>query len=185
MFRSLALIIIICSLIASARADEQIATYRILGLCSPDRVEDLRECFKEVTTAQIESIDFDKGECTLRFDLDKIFPGVKPDKRPPFEDLVKRFSERLNGVSHGTFKLRAIGALPREKLQRLDLKVGLLDCKACRLGAYFTIANIVGVEQVNVAAEGNLITAWIDPAMTNREALVDALKKAGVDFTTP
>jgi hypothetical protein len=185
MIRHLVILIAFSLLATSARADEQSASYRVVGLCSLDRVEDLCEAFKEVTTAQVERIDFDKGECTLRFDLAKIFPGVKPDKLPPLEDLVKRFSERLNGVSHGQFKLRALCALPREKLQRIELKIGLLDCKACRLGAYYAVANIEGVEQANVAAEGNQMTAWIDPAKTNREALVEALKKAGVDFTAP
>ncbi len=71
-----------------------------------------------------------------------------------------------------------------DKLQKIEIQVGLLDCKGCRYGAYIAIAKLDGVEHATVS-ESALLTAWIDPAKTNREALIEALKKGRVELVTP
>ena len=67
----------------------------------------------------------------------------------------------------------------------LRVAVAGLDCKGCAYGAYRAIAMIDGVERAVVSFRDGHVTARIDPAKTNREALVTALRKAQVDVTQP
>src|SRR5258706_1750990 len=133
-------IMILCSTILPSKAEEQTVTYRVVGLCTPDRQDDLREAFKEVPNVEIASIDYDNGECTLRYDLTKLSAGSK--KPPTDEALLKQLKDRLNGVSHGLFSLKARSVLPKEKLQKIEIKIGILDCKGCRFGTYYAVATI-------------------------------------------
>jgi hypothetical protein len=173
-------VILVCATLSALRAEEQTVIYRVVGLCSPDRQDDLREAFKEVPNVQIASIDYDNAECTLRFDLAKL--GFDPKKPPDDDKVLTQLANRLHGVTHGLFTLKARCALPKDKLQHLDIKIGILDCKGCRLGTYYSIARMDGVEQANLIAKPSEISAWIDPAKVKREALIDALKKARVDL---
>ncbi len=175
-------ILLFCAMIFSSKAEEQTVTYRVVGLCTPDRQGDLREAFKEVPNVEIVSIDYDNGECAIRYDLTKLSPGSNPKKPPTDEAILKQLKERLNGVSHGLFSLKPRCALPKDKLQKIEIKIGILDCKGCRLGTYYAVAAIEGVEQVNISTTPSQVIAWIDASKTNREALVAALKKARVDF---
>ena len=170
------------AMIVSSKAEERTVTYRVLGMCTADRQKDLQEAFKEVPNVQVAGIDFDNGECSLRYDLATFWPGSDPKKPPADDKILERIRDRLNGVSHGLFTLKARSALPKDKLQRIEIKIGILDCKACRLGTYYAVANIDGVEQVNIASEPQRVCAWIDASKTKREALVAALKNARVDF---
>jgi copper chaperone CopZ len=60
-----------------------------------------------------------------------------------------------------------------------------LDCKACALAAYESIAKIDGVEQATASFRDGLVTARIDPARTSRAALEEILKKRGVTLKGP
>ena len=166
----------------TSQAEDRTVTYRVLGLCTPDLQNELREAFKEVPNVAVTGIDFDNGECTLRYDLATFWPGADAKKPPADEKILERIRDRLHGVSHGLFTLKARCALPKDKLQRIEIKIGILDCKACRLGTYYSVANIDGVEQVNIAVDPQRVCAWIDASKTKREALVAALKNARVDF---
>src|SRR5437868_2813146 len=150
MFQKTILALLLCAAIAAARAEEQTVVYRVVGLCSPERQADLREAFKEVPNVEIAGIDYDNGECSLRYDLSKL--GHNPKKPSTDETIMKQLSDRLNGVTHGMFKLKARCAIPKEKLEKIEIKIGILDCKGCRLGTYFAVANMDGVEQVNISA---------------------------------
>ena len=70
--------------------------------------------------------------------------------------------------------------LPADKVSKVEIKVGLLDCKACRYAAYSVIAKIEGVERATVSSQTSTITAAIDATKTNQGALTEALKKANV-----
>ena len=175
------LLMFLCSMIVSSRAEEQTVIYRVIGLCTPDRQDDLREAFKEVPNAQIVSIDYDNGECTLRYDSAKLSAG----KPPTADELFNHIKSRLNAVSHGLFNLKLRCTLPKEQLQRIEIEIGILDCKGCRLGTYYAVANIDGVEQANISNTPSRVIAWIDASKTNREALVAALKKNRVGLPTP
>ncbi len=171
-----------CVSLMSVRAGEESGTYRILGLGTPDRQDELREALKAVPEVQLASLDYDKAQVTLRYDVTTLFPGFNPKKPPTAEAIDQRLDERVRGASQGSFSVKPLSAVPREQLQKVEIKILIPDCKGCRLGTYYSIAKIDGVEQVNVIKEPSQVTALIDAMKTNREALVEALKKARVGF---
>jgi hypothetical protein len=133
---------------------------------------------------QLVKFDPESTEATFRYDVTTLISGYNPKKPPTGEALTKRLDDLLRAASQGTFALKPVAAIPKDKIQKLEIKVGVLDCKGCRYGAYIAIAKLDGVENATVTTAGQL-TAWIDPAKTNREALVAALKKARVELPAP
>ena len=176
------IIMILCSMILSSRADE--ITLRILGLFQPDRQDDLREIVKTLPDVQLVSLDYETTDATFRYDVTKVIPSYNPKKPPTDEAITKRLDDLLRAASQGTFTLKPPSTIAKDKMQAIAIKVGVLDCKGCRYGAYIAIAKLDGVERATVTNAG-LLTAWIDPAKTNREALEAVLKKARVELPAP
>lgn len=175
------LLLVGCAMASAALAEEHTATYRIAGLCFPEREGDFRDRFQQIAHARLVSLDYEKAECTVTCDPAQLISN-RPSKSPPTADEILAYlSERMSGMSRGFFKLKPVCPLAKDKLERVEIAIELLDCKACRLGAYWVIAGIDGVEQAVVSPETSRITAWIDASKTNRAALVGALKKAQVD----
>ena len=163
-------------------ADE--SKHRIIGLSEPSREQDLRDQVKTMPEVELAALSFDTAEVTFRYDPAKLIPGYNPKKPPAPEVITKRLEDLLRVASNGTFTLVPLSTLPADKLQKIELPCGLLDCKGCRYAAYIAIAKLDGVERATVSAT-SLLTAWIDPAKTNREALVATLKKGHVELKTP
>ncbi len=177
-----AVILCLGHMAAPLHAGEESGTFRILGLGTPDRQDVLREIMEKVTEVQITKLDFDKAEVTVRYDVVTLFPGSNPKKPPTADAINQRLDERVRQASLGGFSLKPLGTLSRDQLQRLEIKIMLPDCRGCRLGTYYAIAKLDGVEQVNFITEPSHLVVWIDPSKTNRDALVDVLKKARVGF---
>ncbi len=175
-------LLLLFSLIAlQLQADE--SKHRIIGLSEPSREQDLREHVKTMPEVEIAAFNFDTAEVTFHYDPAKLIPGYNPKKPPAPEAITRRLEDLLRAASNGTFTLAPLSTLPTDKLQKIEIQCGLLDCKGCRYGAYIAIAKLDGVERANVN-EKALLTAWIDPAKTNREALEAALKKGHVELKT-
>jgi hypothetical protein len=162
------------------RAADETAVYRVVGLSHIEREEDFRKTVAEVPELSLVSLDFGKAEATLRFDPAKIVPNTKPDQTVPPEKVLEQIDKLIRQVSTGTFNItaRAVGGA---SLTKLEIPIGVLDCKGCRYGAYLAVAKIEGVDRASVS-DGSVLTAWIDSQKTNREALVEALKKARVEI---
>lgn len=158
--------------------DGVLQTYRVFGLSEPARVEDLRECAAKIEELKLEEVDYEKGEVRVRLFPERLFKG-KAESDP--EAVLKRVNQLLGQASTGTFRVSAPSKIAPEKLQKIQIVVGLLDCKGCRFGAYRAVANLDGVEQVRVAVNPSLLTVWIDPEKTDKEALYAALRKARVE----
>jgi len=169
----------------SAFADE--SKHRIIGIGTAERPAELREVMKELPEVHLVALDVDKAEVTLSYDLAMVFPGTSAFnlKRLTAEEIEKRLDEKLRRVSQGSFSLKPLCTIPDEQLQRIEIKIAIPDCKGCRLGTYNTLVKMDGVERCSVSAEGSLLTALIDSTRTNRDALIEALKKARVQFPTP
>ena len=176
------IIMILCSMIPCSRADE--ITQRIIGLFQPGRQDDLREIVKIMPDVQLVNLDYETTEATFRYDVAKLIPGFNPKKPPTPEAIAKRLDDLLRTASNGTFTLKPRAVIAKDKMQAIAIKVGVLDCKGCRYGAYLAIAKLDGVERATVTDAG-LLTMWIDPAKTDRAALEAALKKARVELPTP
>jgi hypothetical protein len=162
-------------------AEEQTSMHCIIGVSEPSREEDLREIVKTLPDVELVKFDGETTEATFRYDATKLISGYNPKKPPNAEDITKRLDDLLRTASKGTFTLKPLATIPKDKMQAIEIKVGILDCKACRYGAYIVVAKLDGVERATVT-DASLLTVWIDPAKTNRSALEEALKKARVDL---
>jgi hypothetical protein len=151
-------------------------TFRVLGLFAPDRVKDLREDFAAVPNVKLVDVDFDCAEITVEFVPGKAFPGIPP------KDFPAALDGKLRQASNHTFGVRARSIVPRAQLKTVVIAVAGLDCKACALGAYETVARIDGVEQATASFKDGRVTARIDPAKTNKAALEAALRRAEVQL---
>ena len=162
-------------------AEEQTATYRLVGLSAPEREADLREVLKSVAEVTLVSLDAAKAEVTLRFDSDKLGIPAKAKQPPAPDKITERLNNLLGNASKNTFHLASPSAVPADKLTKVEIPIGVLDCKACRYAAYSAVAKLDGVERATVSTAPSAVSAWIDATKTKREALEDALKKARVD----
>src|SRR5687767_6285352 len=69
------------SLIADDKSPklEQV-TFKLIGLFSKDRENDLRSAFQELPDFKLTKVSFDDGEVTIEFIPAKLFPGQKPER---------------------------------------------------------------------------------------------------------
>ena len=176
--------LVILWLIASAALAEE-SRYGIRGLSAPEREPDLREAIKGIPGVQLVDLDLDKAEVTLQYDLSVLFPTYNPKKPVKPEDIEKSLDGKLRTATQGSFSLRPLCTIPQDQLQRLSIKISIPDCKGCRLGTYNSIVKLDGVELVHLSGDFSEVIALIDPMKTNRETLIEAMKKSRVEFPTP
>ena len=177
-------LLVILSLMASAALAEE-SRYGIRGLSAPEREPDLREAINRIPGVQLVDLDHDKAEVTLRYDLSALFPNNSPKNPVKPADIEKSLDEKLRTATQGSFSLKPLCTIPEDELQRLTIKIVIPDWKGCRLGTYNSIAKLDGVELVRLSGDFSEVMAWIDSKKTNRETLIEALKKSRVEFPTP
>ena len=166
---------ILCLLLAPVvtAADEPQFKFQITGLFMPEREADFRQFLVEkLPDIKLVSIDYDRAEAVFDFDAAKLFPGAKPDQ------LLQRLDNLVRTNSNSTFGIKPLSTMPREKLERVEIPVAGLDCKACSLALYEIVYRLDGVEQANASFKSGLVAAWIDPAKTSRAVLEEALSEA-------
>ncbi|HUR53122.1 MAG TPA: DUF1592 domain-containing protein, partial [Gemmataceae bacterium] len=84
---------------AGFAAGERI-TYRVTGLFSRDREQDLRAAFSQIADITFVSVNFDDAEVTLELLPAKLFPGQKPER------VAELVSGKLADASNHTFGLK-------------------------------------------------------------------------------
>ncbi|PAW88437.1 MAG: hypothetical protein B9S33_04830 [Pedosphaera sp. Tous-C6FEB] len=176
---------ILCAMIlcdSPAFAEEQTSTYRLIGLSHAEREADLREVLDKVPEVKFVSLDAAKAEVTLRFDAEKIFLPAKQKSPVPADKITARLDQLIGTASTRTFSLTERSAFPADKLTKVEIPIGVLDCKGCRYAAYSAVAKLDGVERATVSITPSAVIAWIDATKTKRDALVEALKKMRVEL---
>jgi copper chaperone CopZ len=163
-------------------AEEQTGTYRLIGLSAAEREADLREVLAKVPEVKFVSLDAAKAEVTLRFDAEKIFQPAKSKQPPAADKVLARLDQLIGTASTRTFSLAERSTVPADKLTKVEILIGVLDCKGCRYAAYQAVAKLDGVERATVSTTPSAVIAWIDATKTKREALEEALKKARVEL---
>lgn len=166
---------------ASHAADERpgqtpILMYKITGLFSHQREEDLKEAVKKIPDVSLLAVDFENAEVTFTYNPAKVFQKQKADK------IFEQLNNLVRNATNHTYELRTLSTSPKDKLTRVEIPVVGLDCKACCFGAYLSICKIDGVEQATASFKEGRVVALIDPAKTNQAALEVALKKANVQL---
>jgi len=177
------LLVILCLMASAALAEE--SRHGIRGLSAPEREPDLREAIEGIPGVQLVDLDHDKAEVTLRYDLSALFPNYNPKNPVKLTDIEKSLDGKLRSATQGSFSLRPLCTIPEEELQRVSIKIAIPDCKGCRLGTYNSIAKLDGVELVRLSGDFSEVLAWLDPKKTNRETLIEAMKKSRVEFPSP
>ena len=163
----------------SLHAAETEGRFGIRGLFAPERQQDLRDVLKEVPEVQLVALDMDLAEVTLRYDLTKLIPNSNPKKPPSAEQILERLNNLVTRASLGSFRLVPRSTAPQDALTRVEIDIGVLDCKACRYGAYRAVMGVEGVERATVSSSPSRVTAWLDAKKADRTALEKALKRAG------
>ena len=162
------------------RAAEETSTFRVIGFSHPEREADFRQVMDALPELGLVKLDIERAEVTLRYDIAKLFPKSSPDQPVPPEKVLEELDKRIGNASTRTFSL-TLQTAPSSALTKVEIPVGLLDCKGCRYGVYLAVAKIEGVDRANVSDAG-VLTAWIEASKTHREALIDALKKARIEL---
>jgi copper chaperone CopZ len=170
--------------VANLRADDgkdadQKLRCRINGLFQADRADDLREVMKQWPEVTLVSVDYELGEAEFSFDPAKAFPGRKP------ADWIDALNNQLGNLSNHTFGARAVCAISRDKLTKIEIPIYGLDCKACSYAAYEIVYKLPGVEQATTSFKEHRLTAWIDPDKIDQPKIEDALKKRQVSLKPP
>lgn len=163
----------------SAFAGEATVTYRIIGLFSPDRQADLRVAMESVAGVELVSVDFDHAEAAFRYDPATVFRTAQPG------EIIERLNNAVRAATNHTIGVAACDPAPKEKLERVEIPVFGLDCKACCFAAYEAIAKIDGVTQATADFKAGRVCALIDPMRADRDKIVAALKARGVTLEAP
>ena len=177
----IARIALFCLALTSLHAEEM--TVRILGFSHSERVADFHKAVGTLPELKLVNVDGDKAIATLSFDLPVLLgkPKPRPEELTP-EKILERLDTLIGKASLRTFSVLKATGITEDKLTKVELQVGVLDCKGCRYGAYIAIAKIEGVERASVNSDSRTLTAWIDATKTNKEAIEAALKKARVEL---
>ncbi|MBL8798414.1 MAG: hypothetical protein JNM56_31250 [Planctomycetia bacterium] len=167
--------------VTTSSADEKppavkTAKHQVTGLFMKEREQDLREIIEQLPQIKLGSIDYAHAEAVFEYEPAKAFPGAKP------EQIVERFDNLLRGASKSTFGIKPLRTMPLDKLQRVEIPIAGLDCKACCLAAYESVYKLPGVESATASFRDGLLTALIDPEKTDRAKLEEALKKRGISL---
>jgi hypothetical protein len=180
-FSTLILGIVCCCAPAALAADEkQSIDFAIVGLFSPDREQDLRDVMADVPEFQLVRVDYDNARATFSYDVASLFAEQKPGKAPTASEVEQRINALLARASSNTFALKLSPTVPKQKLTRIELNVGILDCKGCQYAAYLATMKVPGVERATIARDGTLV-AMVETGKTDKTAIKDALKKANIE----
>lgn len=117
-------------------AEEQTGTYRLFGLSAAEREADLREVLAKVPEVTLVSLDAAKAEVTLRFEAEKLFPPTKAKQPPAADKITARLDTLIGTASTRTFGITERSTVPADKLTKVEILIGVLDCKGCRYAAY-------------------------------------------------
>jgi copper chaperone CopZ len=156
--------------------------HRVTGLFSADRVNDLQkvvDSLPSTSPVKIVSIDFDRAEVVFNYDPDQLYGKTEPVK------YAERFDNVIGNASRRTFGILLLSEMPDDKLEKVEIPIFGLDCKGCSYAAYLSVFRIDGVERAQASFRDKKVTAWIDPAKTNKAALEESLKQRGVDLNLP
>jgi hypothetical protein len=178
-FSASILSIICCCAPAALAADEkQSAEFAIVGLFSPDREQDLRDVMNDMPEFQLVHVDYDNARATFSYDVAALFPERKLKNPPTPAEIQQRINALLTRAS--TFSLKLTPIIPKEKLTRIELNVGILDCKGCQYAAYLAAMKANGVERATVLKNGTLV-AMVETGKADEIAIKAALKKANIE----
>ena len=170
-----------CAMPARGADQKQSKEFTIVGLFSPDREKDLRDVIADVPEFQLVSVDYENARATFSYDVASLFAAERKLKNAPTAaEIEQRIHALLARASTNTFGLKLTAAVPKEKLTRIELNIGILDCKGCQYAAYLAVMKAPGVERATVARDGTLV-AMVESGKADEASITAALKKANIE----
>ena len=135
----------------------------------------LSNAARALENCRLVGVDYDRARATFTYDDEaQGFKKAKP------EQILQQIDTQIRKLTNHTITLLQPGTLPEAGLQRIDFTIEGLDCLGCSYGAYSAVASVEGVERATASFHSGKLTAFIDPARTNREALAEVLKKKDI-----
>lgn len=162
----------------SAFGAETTSEHTIVGIFEPGREADLKRVLEVIPEIHLVSLDIAKARVTLRYDIPALFSDRNQRNPPKPSEVETRLSNLLSNASESTFSLKPLSTIAPEKLERAEIRIGILDCKGCRYGAYQVAMRVEGVQ---TALVGKTLNVSFDPQKTDVAAIEAALKKGNVE----
>ncbi len=159
--------------------DDHTVKVQVAGLFIPERGEDFRKFVKQIPEMKLIALDYETATATIGYAPEShLFYGAKP------EQIMERIDNRVRQYSGHTLRVKAPSTIPEDKLERVEIGIVGLDCKACSLGVYNILSRIEGVHHATASFRVGLAVAWIDPSQTNRTILEETLKQRHITLST-
>ncbi len=143
----------------------------LYGLSGREREEDWRVLGEGLVEkgARVESTDAERARVVIWYDEEVLFPKRSAKVRLRVSEVEKRLGQLVREASMAAFDLRSVSAGGCESgyIAR-ELRIGVLDCKGCRYGAYTLAMRVEGVERVWVDAERAVLRFTYHPGRVER-----------------
>jgi hypothetical protein len=194
--RTIFIALMLCGLVVSAVAGGPIEM-GLYGLSGRDREGDWAVFSEELRErgVRVESTDVMRARVVVSYEEELLFPKWNPKQRLKREEVEKRLGQVVREGSTGAFDLRPLGAGGMESgFVDAEVRIGVLDCKGCRYGAYTLLMRVEGIERVWVDAERLVVrfaydrgrvrriySSFFEPDQMIRELALSALRKGRVE----
>jgi hypothetical protein len=134
----------------------------------------------EAAGVKLLQVDFDRATAVFGYDdTGKFFKNRKP------AEVLDRINSLLRHESKGSLTLEMPDGLDPARLRCEKIPVAGHACRGCDFGLYRIVSAVSGVDRAVSSFKEGHVTAWIDPEVTNREALIAALRKREVEVLEP
>lgn len=160
--------------------DQHAVQVQVTGLFLADRVDDFAKLLQAFPDMRLRRIEFESGLATIAYAAQSpLFRGAKP------EQIIERINDRVRHPSNHTFGVKLPSSTPRDQLDRIEIPIVGLDCKACSMAVYEIVTRIDGVERATASFRIGRAGAWINREKTNIESIRMVLKDRGVTVGMP
>jgi hypothetical protein len=144
---------------------------------------------------RVERTDASRARVVIAYDEGVLFP--KRNTRVPLRiaEVERRIGQLVREASTAAFDVRPVSAGGFESgYVEQEVRIGVLDCKGCRYGAYTLAMRVEGVERVWIDAErsalrfaydrgrvGRIYSAFFEPEWIVNELVKSSLRKGRVE----
>ncbi len=143
----------------------------LYGLSGKEREGDWRAVCEELVEkgVRVERTDAERARVVISYDEEVLFPKRNAKVRLKGAEVEKRLGQLVREATSAAFDLRSVSAGGFESgYQDREVRIGVLDCKGCRYGAYTLAMRVEGVERVWIDAERSILRYSYNPGRIGR-----------------
>jgi hypothetical protein len=143
----------------------------LYGLSGKEREEDWRNLGEELASrgVRVEHTDVPRSRVVMVYDEELLFPKRNPKVRLRIGEVEKRIAQLVREATTAAFDVRSLstGGCESRYVER-EVRIGVLDCKGCRYGAYTLAMRVEGVDRAWIDAERSVLRFAFDPSRVGR-----------------